>query len=315
MSVVFHKPKLEEVRSLIQKELKDIPLESLSIGSREGFNLSPIYLNAGNQTTIPFLLDYRIVFQIHTPDLASISTSNLNLLHVLEQGQNGCILNFNQLDWSLSQLTDLFLNVKLDYIHTEFLNASERTEKSIREYLQNYPHPLSWFNTAKSSQIYCISDDNFATESAYLIHQLKGPKAFIHIEMSGDYFRDISKIRAFKTLLFRHAKLEGHAAEYILIGETNAKNKTLEAVENNLLKLTTEAMSALIGGCDGIWIKPHNQDYDSEFGTRIARNIFHLMQEEAYLHLVNDVSKGSYFIENYTEKMAISIYEKLDENY
>jgi len=35
------------------------------------------------------------------------------------------------------------------------------------------------------------------------------------------------------------------------------------------------------------------------------------MQEEAYLHIVSDVSNGSYFIENYSEQMAREIYRVL----
>jgi hypothetical protein len=244
-------------------------------------------------------------------DLNAISASNQALIKSLEQGQNGILLNFNHLDWNLTQLSDLFTDIRLDYIHTEFLNLSEVTERSISEFLQKYPHPLLWSHTALSAHVYCISDDQFATESARLIQSLNGKKAFIHIELSGNYFRDIAKIRAFKTILFQHAKLEGYSPEYVIIGETSLKNKTVENKENNILKLTTESMAAMIGGCEGLWIKPHDNEMDSEFSQRIARNIFHLMQEEAYLHIVSDVSNGSYFIENYSEQMAREIYRVL----
>jgi hypothetical protein len=312
MSITFSKPNIKEVHALIQKELKDIPLEQLSIEALEGFKLSPIYLNSEKQVNIPFSLDYRIIFQMASPDLTAISASNQSLIKSLEQGQNGLILNFGHLDWTLDQLSELFKDVRLDFIHTEFLNLSNITENTITEFLKTYPQSLVWSQTALSAQVYCISDDQFTAESARLIQYLNGKKAFIHIEMSGDYFRDIAKIRAFKTLLFQHTKLEGFFPEYIIIGETSQKNKTVENKENNILKLTTEAMAAMIGGCEGLWIKPHDNTMDSEFSQRIARNIFHLMQEEAYLHIVNDVSSGSYFIEEYTEKMAREIYAILN---
>ena len=311
MSISFSKPNIEEVQALIQRELKDIPLEQLSIKSPEGFKLSPIYIHSEKQVNIPFSLDYRVIFQMASLDLIAISISNQKLIKSLEQGQNGLILNFNHLDWTLNQLSELFQNIRLDFIHTEFLNLSELTESNISEFLNNYPHSLSWSHTALSSQVYCISDNQFVLESAKLIQRLNGKKAFIHIEMSGDYYRDIAKIRSFKTILFQHAKLEGNSPEYIIIGETCMKNKTVENKENNILKLTTEAMAAMIGGCEGLWIKPHDNEMDSEFSQRIARNIFHLMQEEAYLHIVHDVSSGSYFIENYSEQMAREIYKVL----
>ena len=311
MSISFSKPNIKEVQNLIQRELKDIPLEQLAIKAPEGFKIDPIYLSSEKQVSIPFSLDYRVIFQMVSPNLTAISKSNRDLIKSLEQGQNGIILNFSHLDWNLTQLSDLFTDIRLDYIHTEFLNLSEVTERSISEFLQKYPHPLLWSHTALSAQVYCISDDQFVTESAKFIQGSNGKKAFIHLEMSGDYFRDIAKIRAFKTILFQHAKLEGYSPEYVIIGETSLKNKTVENKENNILKLTTEAMAGMIGGCEGLWIKPHDNEMDSEFSQRIARNIFHLMQEEAYLHIVQDVSGGSYFIENYSEHMAREIYRVL----
>lgn len=176
MSIPFSKPNIEEVRALIQRELKDIPLEQLAIQAPEGFKIDPIYLSSEKQVNIPFSLDYRVIFQMTNLDLNAISASNQALIKSLEQGQNGILLNFNHLDWNLTQLSDLFTDIRLDYIHTEFLNLSEVTERSISEFLQKYPHPLLWSHTALSAHVYCISDDQFATESARLIQSLNGKK-------------------------------------------------------------------------------------------------------------------------------------------
>jgi hypothetical protein len=313
MSFAFHKPNIAEVKALIQKELKDLPMETLGIQIGETQTLSPIYNYSNKCHKIPYLLDYKVICQLFSLTCSQAATNNRDLLEALENGQNGLILDFKHQDWTLENLNELFLNIRLDYVHTEFLNLSKETEKQIQNYLKDHNPSLTWSNTALSPQVFCIADTDFYTSAASFIKLFKSDKAFIHIELSGDYFRDIAKIRAFKTLLYQHRKLEGLSTDFLLIGETNLNNKTLENPENNILKLTTEAMSALIGGCDGIWIRPHDSQTDSKFSTRIARNIFHLMQEEAYMHLVHDVSSGSYFIEEYTEMVAREIYMALND--
>lgn len=54
MSIPFSKPNIEEVRALIQRELKDIPLEQLAIQAPEGFKIDPIYLSSENKSIFPF---------------------------------------------------------------------------------------------------------------------------------------------------------------------------------------------------------------------------------------------------------------------
>jgi methylmalonyl-CoA mutase len=80
--------------------------------------------------------------------------------------------------------------------------------------------------------------------------------------------------------------------------------------ENNLLMLTTQALSGIVAGCDGLAIETFNGE-DTSFANRMSRNIFNLLKEEAYLDKVDDPSFGSYFIENYTKKIAEKIYQSL----
>lgn len=313
MSIEFQKPSIEEVYSLIQKELKDIPLESLNIKPIDGINIKPIYNNCSQAIHIPYSLGYRVIFQYFSLDKSYIEASNTVLLNALNNGQNGLLLDFKNEDWSDSELKILFKNIRLDYIHIEFCEVSDSSKVNIHNYLaENYPN-ISWQYCFFKEHFHYISNEKFIEEAAQTILNFNSEKAFIYIELSGDYFWDIAKIRAFKTLIFNHRKLDGKPANIIIVGETSTKNKSTEKQENNLLKLTTEAMSAMIGGCEGIWVRPFNNDYSQDFSTRISRNIFHLMQEESYMNLVKDVSTGSYFIENYTEQIAKLIYSKLTE--
>ena len=68
---------------------------------------------------------------------------------------------------------------------------------------------------------------------------------------------------------------------------------------NNLLRASTSAMSAVIGGCHSLSILPfnYNTSDDNKFGQRISKNIQLLLQEESHLNQVKDTSKGSYYVE------------------
>ena len=74
----------------------------------------------------------------------------------------------------------------------------------------------------------------------------------------------------------------------------------------NLLRATTEAMSAVIGGCDALTVHAYDSTFRTpdEFSERIARNISILLKEESYLDKTLDPAAGSYFLENLTQQLA-----------
>ena len=56
MSISFQKPSIEEVKALIQKELRDIPLDTLGINVGKNREVYPIYTNSNKSIQIfPFL--------------------------------------------------------------------------------------------------------------------------------------------------------------------------------------------------------------------------------------------------------------------
>lgn len=128
------------------------------------------------------------------------------------------------------------------------------------------------------------------------------------IGLNDQYFPSVAKVRALKTLwqqvltawntdLKAIPNIEVHLTEN---AQTNDENY-------NKIKATTQAMSAVIGGANRLYIYP-SDSFKNENGTtfsrRIALNVQHLLQQESYLNRVVDPSAGSYFIEELTEKIA-----------
>jgi methylmalonyl-CoA mutase len=89
-------------------------------------------------------------------------------------------------------------------------------------------------------------------------------------------------------------------------------NKTILDEENNLLRTTTEAMSAVLGGADAVCLFPFDvlTKQESNAGMRYARNIQHLLKSESFLHQTLDPAGGSYYIESLTKKLREKAWEK-----
>lgn len=116
------------------------------------------------------------------------------------------------------------------------------------------------------------------------------------------YFMEIAKLRAARLLWAQAAAaFEPGDAEACLMHmhvRTPRRNKSLCDRYTNLLRVTTEALSAVIGGCDQLTIEPFGFDH------HLAVNIQHILQEEAHLDAVADPAGGSYYIESLTDSLA-----------
>lgn len=128
--------------------------------------------------------------------------------------------------------------------------------------------------------------------------------------VGSSYFLEIAKIRAARLLWAAIVKKYNPAKEdskkLFIHAQTNDWNKTLFDPYVNMLRTTTEAMSAILGGVDSLTVERFDKSFraQSDFAYRIARNQQILLKEESYFDKVIDPSAGSYYIENLTESIA-----------
>lgn len=128
--------------------------------------------------------------------------------------------------------------------------------------------------------------------------------------VGSNYFMEIARLRAARLLwakIVEQYKPENTASMQMWIhSNTSAWNKTLFDPYVNLLRTTTEAMSAILGGTQSLSILPFDTFYKDpdEFSNRLARNQQIILKEEVYLDKVVDPSAGSYYIENLTQLIA-----------
>lgn len=122
------------------------------------------------------------------------------------------------------------------------------------------------------------------------------------------YFPEIAKFRALRLLwsqLLEAYKADEEIPAYVH-AETSLWNKTIYDPYVNMLRSTTEGMSAAIGGIDSMTVHPFDRIFEApdKFSERIARNSQIIMQEEGYFDKVTDPSAGSYYIEKLTDIIA-----------
>jgi len=136
---------------------------------------------------------------------------------------------------------------------------------------------------------------------------------------SGNYFFEIAKIRALK-LLFKtitEAYNTPHS-ECTILSYPSYRNKTIYDYNVNMLRSTTECMSAILGGANTICNLPYDHIYhdSNDFGNRIARNQLLVLKHESAFANVNNPSDGAYYIESITQQLAENALEifKLIEN-
>ena len=155
------------------------------------------------------------------------------------------------------------------------------------------------------------------TNEGLTVNQLAA-KTMLSVSVGTSYFLEIAKLRAFRVLYNRFI---GHysvtnAPPVFLHCQTSTFYDATVTPYTNLLRATTEAMAAIIGGCDALTIHPYDRalqdnalSADPEFAERIARNVSLLSREESYLDKVADPSAGSYYIETLTHQLAESAWK------
>jgi len=126
------------------------------------------------------------------------------------------------------------------------------------------------------------------------------------VSVGTNYFFEIAKLRALR-LLFKELISEYNMnAECNISATPSKRNKTLYDYNTNMLRTTTECMSAILGGANTITNLAYDAIYhkDNEFGSRIARNQLLILKHESYFNEVTNASEGAYYIESLTNQLA-----------
>jgi methylmalonyl-CoA mutase len=195
-------------------------------------------------------------------------------------------------------------------------HANKEKDLSILDGLKHVPVNVSLYqeagaNTVNELAIGLAHLNEYFTYLSEKKNLKKQPLHFI-FSVGSDFFTEIAKFRAFRKLV---ALLQEQYSVNLPIHihvQTSLINKSALDSYTNMLRTTTEAMSAVIGGCDSLAVLPFNEQLDevSDFSSRISRNQQHILKEESYLNKVADMASGSYYIETLTEELCEHAWEQ-----
>lgn len=124
------------------------------------------------------------------------------------------------------------------------------------------------------------------------------------------YFLEIAKFRAARMLWAKvveaYEPSHSNSTQMKIHAETSHWNQTIYDPYVNMLRNTTEAMSASLGGADTITVTPYDKPFEKPagFAERIARNTQIILKKEAHFDRVVDPAGGAYYIEELTQSIA-----------
>lgn len=147
----------------------------------------------------------------------------------------------------------------------------------------------------------------------------QGFEITFNLSIGSNYFFEIAKIRALRKLYAAVANEYGVKETCHILAHPSKRNKTLYDYNVNMLRTTSESMSAVLGGADTLYNLAYDALYhkSNEFGERIARNQLLILKNESYFDTVSNPSDGTYYIESLTDELAakaLVIFKEIEKS-
>jgi methylmalonyl-CoA mutase len=211
----------------------------------------------------------------------------------------------NSKDNDLSVLTDLLKKYSKKYKNFHFIpvNGYHFTNSGATT-VQELGYTLS----VAAEYLEHLADAGISFER--ILKHLK-----LNLGVGSNYFMEIAKVRAARLLWSKivaaYDPAQKDSANVFIHALTADANKTIYDPYVNMLRTTTESMSAALGGVNSLTVKPFDAVYrkPNAFSERIARNTQIILKEESYFDKVVDPAAGSYYIESLTDSIAENAWQ------
>jgi methylmalonyl-CoA mutase len=152
-----------------------------------------------------------------------------------------------------------------------------------------------------------------------LAPEVVAPRLELSLAVGPRFFLEVAKLRAARLLAHRVLEscgLPPEARRLRVAASTSRVTRTATDPHVNLLRATTEALAAFVGGADVLHVAPFDDPMrpgGDDFSRRLARNVPLLLREEAHLGRVLDPAGGSWTVERLTADLAEAAWATLRE--
>ncbi len=320
----------EEWEAKALTDLKGKSIEDISWQLNEAITLSPYYSASDNpQSDTSALKKHNPDWQVGEHyEVSDYKASNELILHDLMHGLTAPSFSFKNTP-SVEDLNTLFKEVGLEHIHTHFNSEDGELYLNWMELVKARGiKAAAYFQLESpiavlSKSVHIDASSQYKGEAAIheelkntllLVKGMLNQAADAHLlakQMQFTFFVDnaylvnIAKIRAFKLLWLNLMKELGLSVMLPFISVQFAPDAYGEDEQDNLIKATSMAMSAVLGGADHLIVRPTS---NTSRAKRLARNVQLILKNESGLNQVADPAQGSYYIESLTNKLVNYCY-------
>ncbi len=341
----------------IQVDLKGLDYnDTLLWKTEEDIVVKPFY-TAADRKALPIDLPTSPFAVCQTIFVDDEKIANSLALDALERGANAlqfiadkkfdCVALLKKIDL---EATKLFF--KLHFLDEKFIEKLSKITALATPFFQidilgNLAESGNWFDNLKAdfrtlkaiskttAQAICVDVSLYENAGAGSVQQLayalshtneylenlgEGAVKNIHFIFSvrGNYFFEITKLRAFRMLVKTLFKEYNQADSQVeIFVQPSMRNKTIFDYNVNMLRTTSECMSAILGGASTIANISYDAVYhkSNEFGERISRNQLLILKEEAGFNQGQYFAEGSYYIEAMSNQLAakgLTLFQQLE---
>lgn len=290
----FNAVSKKEWEEKIISDCKEANYSGKLTSNTQGIKISPIYHSDNkaptHTTSFPESWEcYQLI------DASNASKGNKRALTALQNNVSGlCFSNPNNLE-------KLLEGIQIEHIRIDFKNYSNDFPAKWKDFTKGRNATGAFHGLTENKTPHFLNTifakGSTAKEQIDSAFQqgIENPKNIqFHFEIGSNYFLEIAKMKAFR-ILWESKKGESP----FIFATTTLANKEKDFKYNNILRTTTECMSAIFGGANAIMINSYNHTFEipTEFSERIARNQQTILRKESYLDKVIDPTKGAYYID------------------
>lgn len=322
---VYHADNFDELPNISNTKATTFKIcQSIYVSDVKNANLKALEALSKGAESIKFLVptkDISLKHLLNNIDLAStpihfelqfLDVEFIKQLYVIP-AKAGIYINIDIIG-NLAKSGNWFKDLKEDHF------ALDEIIKNSNNLTSSLSINMSLYQNAGASIVQQLAY-SLAHANEYLNHfgsDIKNQISF-NVAIGTNYFFEIAKLRALR-MLWETLALEYNINIDCHIFVTPTKrNKTLYDYNTNMLRTTTECMSAILGGANTICNLAYDAIYhkDNEFGERISRNQLLVLKHESYLDKVNNPSDGAYYIEILTNQIAekaLELFKNIEAN-
>jgi methylmalonyl-CoA mutase len=302
----FKAQSAEQWKAKLIRDLKNKNYQDLVSYTEDRIEILPFFTEEDNhkyqleipKTTQHDCLNTEIVM------VKNIEIANKEALYALENGTQAIIFDLENQELTEPEIRILTQGIQTEFAPIFFDNINANSKNMMIKILPESSIHKIFVPQQKST----VNELYFAIQ--HIFNSIED-NIRLHFVIGQDFFLEMSKLRAFRWLINQLNHINQTNKKVFIVSETGFENRNDEVLENNILRNTTEVMSAIMGGTHAVLVHPHE---NSRLGKRISRNIKNILSLESTFLCDDGFTAGNYYVEYLTHQLAQKVWEKLQVN-